>query len=221
MLAGFGAAVAIAVIIAQLVVINRSEPPPTIQGVLLPKARSLDDFTLLDHHNRDFSNADLHGRWHLISYGFTNCPDICPTTLAQLAVVAQSLQGSGRGLEDDLRILFYTVDHRRDTAAQLATYVPYFHPSFVGLTHLDDPKNPHLPFERSLGIAAKLSPNLDPEADPDANEYEVSHGVTLFLLNPEGQLQAILQPDRTGPIQHAFDPDKVLRDYLAIRDYLD
>ncbi len=220
MLTGFAVAIAIAVVTAQLVVINRPAAPPLIQGVLLSNARVLEDFTLLDHHNREFSNAHLKGRWHLVSYGFTNCPDVCPTTLVQLASVTEALRDSEQGLEDDLRVLFYTVDHRRDTVEQMAAYVPYFHPDFIGLTHADDPDNPHLPFESSLGIAAQLLPNLDPAADPDANEYEVSHGVTLFLVNPEGELQAILEPDRTGPTEHAFDPEKVLRDYVAIRDYL-
>ena len=63
-------------------------------------------------------------------------------------------------------------------------------------------------------------PIVAPDVDPADNEYEVNHGVTLFLLNPAGQLQAIFKPD-LGPLgQHAFDPEKVLADYLAIREYL-
>ena len=57
-----------------------------------------------------------------------------------------------------LDILFYSVDHRRDTVQQMASYVPFFDPDFVGLTHVDDPDNPHLPFEQSLGIMSKLVP---------------------------------------------------------------
>ena len=102
----------------------------------------------------------------------------------------------------------------------MASYVPYFHPEFIGLTHIDEAENPHLPFEKGLGIAAQLVPLTGPDVDPDSNDYEVSHGITLFLLNPKGELQAIFEPDRVTVDQHSFDPERVLRDYLAIRDYL-
>ncbi|MDX1736434.1 MAG: SCO family protein, partial [Halioglobus sp.] len=106
MLAGFAGANAIILLVALLVWQGRPPSPPLIQGVLLPQARSVADFELIDHNDRGFTNADLQGRWHLVSYGFTTCPDICPTTLSQLAQVAEQLQGSGAGLEDDLRVVF-------------------------------------------------------------------------------------------------------------------
>ena len=93
-------------------------------------------------------------------------------------------------------------------------------PGFIGLTHLDDSENPHLPFEKSLGIVAQLVPLTGPEFDPADNEYQVNHGVTLMLLNPQGRLQAIFEPDTPAPGQHAFNPETLLRDYLAIRQYL-
>ena len=216
MLAGFAAANAVIVIVAALVLLNRPPAPPLIQGILLPQARELADFSLLDHHNRAFTNDNLAGRWHLVSYGFTTCPDICPTTLSQLAQVNAALEQ--RGGNEDLRVLFYTVDHRRDTVQQMASYVPFFDEDFVGLTHVDQADNPHLPFEQGLGIVAQLVPVAD--ADPSLNAYQVNHGVSLLLINPDGELQAIFEPDRSAAGVHSFDPDKVLRDYLAIRGYL-
>jgi len=152
-----------------------------------------------------------------VTYGFTTCPDICPTTLSRLAKVSRELEQQGH---HDLNVLFYTVDHRRDTVAQMASYVPFFHPDYIGLTHVDDAANRHLPFEQSLGIVAQLTPNLSPEAAADPNDYKVSHGVTLFLLNPEGKLQAIFEPGQATLDMPDFDTERVLRDYLAIRDYL-
>jgi len=218
LLSGFLAANACIAVAVALLLLNRPPSPPLIQGVLLPEGRPLAPFQLLDHHNAPFTNDDLIGRWHLVSYGFTTCPDICPTTRNQLAIVHRRLRQQDRA--DDLRILFYTVDHRRDTVAQMASYVPFFDPEFVGLTHLDDSENRHLPFEKSLGIAAQLVPSTGPEVDPADNEYEVLHGVTLFLINPEGELQAVFEPDYDGGGIHSFNPDTVLRDYLSIRDYL-
>jgi len=217
MMAGFLLAnIGVAVLVA-LVLLTRPASPPKIQGVLLPHARELPNFRLLDHHNQPFTYAQLKGHWSLVSYGFTTCPDICPTTLAQLAIVNTRLREQG---SDQLRVLFYTVDHRRDTVKQMASYVHFFDPAFIGLTHLDDIDNPHLPFEQALGITAQLQPLIGPDIDPADNEYEVLHGITLFLINPQGKLQAIFEPDNLPPAPQSFNVDTVLRDYLAIRQYL-
>lgn len=203
--------------VAALLLLNRPASAPQIQGVLLPEPRELPEFRLLNQNNEAFTNEDLKGRWHLVSYGFTTCPDICPTTLNQLADVTRQLEKQG---QTDLRILFYSVDHRRDTVSQMASYMPFFNPDFVGLTHLDDSENRHLPFEQGLGIVAQLVPITGPDVDPADNEYQVNHGVTLFLINPAGELQAIFKPD-SGPFDtHTFKSETVLRDYLAIRNYL-
>jgi len=216
MLAGFLIANIAIVVVAAVVLLNRPAPPPHIQGVLLSPARDLPPFRLLDHRNDVFTNEELKGRWGLVSYGFTTCPDVCPTTLAALASVHRQLQEQG---DYDLRILFYTVDHARDTVAQMAAYVPYFDPEFIGLTYLDNDDDQHLPFEQGLGIVAQLLP--EPGSDTNSNDYQVVHGVKLFLINPQGQLQAILDPDNSVSGTHTFDPATVLRDYLAIRHYLD
>ena len=217
MLAGFAAANIMAIVLVWLVLSQRSDAPPMIQGILLQQARPLPAFELLAHDDTVFANANLQGRWHLVSYGFTTCPDVCPTTLSQLASFTDALQELGM---NDLQVLFYTVDHRRDTTRQMAAYVPYFSADFIGLTHEDNSDNPHLPFEQGLGIVAQLVPLVGPEYDPADNEYQVNHGVTLFLLNPRGELQAIFEPHSPMPGQHRFDPDQLLKDYLAVREHL-
>jgi protein SCO1/2 len=217
MLAGFLLANAALVLVATLVLMNRPESPPQIQGVVLAQARALPDFQLLDHHNQVFTNDNLKGRWHLVSYGFTTCPDVCPTTLSQLAEVSRELKAQGR---TDLAVLFYTVDHRRDTVAQMASYVPFFDPDFTGLTHEDD-NDLHRPFEQGLGIVAQLLPLEGPASNPAGSEYQVVHGVKLLLLNPQGELQAVLEPDDSFSGEHTFTPATITRDYLAIRSYLD
>ncbi len=217
MLAGFALANIVAITVAFAALSARRDAPPVIQGVLLHEARTVPDFELVDHHDQPFTNAHLQGRWHLVSYGFTTCPDICPTTLAELAQFSSALKDAG---VDDLRVLFYTVDHRRDTVAQMAAYVPYFDEAFLGLTHRDNPGNPHLPFEQGLGIIAQLVPLTGEEYDPADNAYQVNHGVTLFLLNPEGKLQAVFEPDSPAPGRYRFDPEQLMSDYLAVRRFL-
>ena len=214
---GFALANLALVIIAAAVWLNKPASPPQIQGVLLQESKPLADFSLLDYNNRRFGNAELLGQWHLVSYGFTNCPDVCPTTLSTLAGVTRQFEAEGLVPP---RILFYSVDHRRDTVSQLASYMPFFHEKFIGLTHLDDSDNPHLPFEQSLGIFAQLTP-VDEEAEGQVTDaYQVSHGVTLFLLNLEGQLQAILKPGEDQHGAKVFDAGQIYRDYLQILDYL-
>lgn len=212
MLFGFVLANIAIIAVASAVYITRPPSPPQIQGVLLSEANPLPGFRLLDQNGDTFTNRNLLGRWHLVSYGFTTCPDICPTTLSEVSTAVAQL-GDGA---DDLRVLFYTVDHRRDTVSQLAGYLPFFNEEFLGLTHLDDPDNPHLPFEQGLGIVARLVP--DP--DPGSSDYQVVHGVTLFLLNPRGELQAIFEPGNVGLGVRSYNPDKLAADYRAVRQYL-
>jgi protein SCO1 len=210
MLWGLVLANALLVIVAGALYLNRAAQPPQIQGVLMQQPQAVGPFVLLDHTGASFDNKDLQGQWHLVSYGFTSCPDICPSTLSVLKDMAARLNGSSP------RVLFYSVDHRRDTVEQMAAYLPFFSNEFVGLTHRDQPENPHLPFEQGLGISARLVP----AQEGGANAYDVLHGVTLMLLNPAGQLQAIFKPVETAPGIYAFEADTLARDFRAIRDYL-
>ena len=212
MLAGFTLANGFIAIVALLLLLSREQSPPQIQGVFLADPRPLPNFELIDHAGNAFRNSALIGQWTLVSYGFTTCPDICPTTLAKL----NDFMGRLQTLDEAVPVVaFYSVDHRRDTVTQMASYVSFFNPDFIGLTHEDNPDNPHLPFEAGLGIMAKLTPLLDDEGVP-RDDYSVSHGVHLILINPAGELHAIFEPDEVSPGMHAFDPDLLVRDYLAI-----
>ncbi len=214
MLAGFLAAGGIIVVVVVSLLALGPVPPPQIQGVLLADARPLAAFRLTDHEGNSFSNADLIGDWHLVTYGFTTCPDVCPATLSELQQFSAGARAQRR---EAPRVLFYSVDHRRDTPEQLANYLPYFKLDITGLTHGDDPANPHLAFEQSLGIMAELIPT----GGPDSSDYKVSHGLHLFLLNPAGELQAIFEPSARPGGQPFFEPRQLVQDYLAIRSYQD
>ena len=85
LLSGFVLANIAIIAVASAVYMHRPTPPPQIQGVLLSQASPLPAFSLLDQNGATFTNSDLLGRWHLVTYGFTTCPDICPTTLSELS----------------------------------------------------------------------------------------------------------------------------------------
>ena len=106
---------------------------PLINGVIIPNSNPLDDFIVLDHRNQKFTNQELLGKWHLLSYGYTNCPDVCPMTLTVLAQLSQHLKSDNES--SDLSILFYTIDHQRDTVERLEKYLPFFDNNFLGLTY--------------------------------------------------------------------------------------
>lgn len=214
LLVAFALANAVVLAVGVLLLLNRPPSLPQIEGVFLPAPRALPAFELLDHHGELFANGDLVGNWHLVSYGFTSCPDICPTILSDLAIVAGKLPPG-----DALRFVFYSIDHRRDTPSQLVNYLTFFDPAFIGLTHRDGNDNRHLPFERGLGMVSELVA----DDSNDYGEYQVNHGITLFLLNPDAQLQAVFKPSFSwsgkGAAQQGFNPDTILKDYLEIRRY--
>ncbi len=189
---------------------------PKIQGVVIPEARDISEFTLVDHHNQVFTKQHLKDSWHIVSYGFTDCPDICPTTLNKLAKVSNKLKDDG---VDDVKVLFYTVDPQRDTVDHLSQYISFFNEEFLGLTWGAELASDHIPFEKSLGITSAIDLLSEEEASKDYKGYRVSHGVVLYVLNPEGKLQAILKPQTDKHGLQYFTTDQIYQDYLAIRSY--
>jgi len=201
-----------------LFLFKQQTPLPEINGVILPEAKTLEPFRLVNHNNLDFSNADLLGRWHLLAYGYTDCPDVCPTTLSVLNKFDIILQ-KNEGLSDT-KILFYTIDPERDTVKRLAQYLPFFNAKFTGLTRRLALGYAHQPFEQGLGLLAELTP-VASELAHGIKNYTVAHGYTLYVINPKGKLQAVLQPQSSDDGERLFFTEqKIYTDYRAIRHYI-
>lgn len=158
-------------------------------GTLLTPSRELKDFSLIDQRGQAFGPANLRGHWSLMFFGYTNCPDFCPTTLATLAAMEKRLRAANASVLP--QVIFVSVDARRDTPAQLAKYVPYFDPGFIGLTAADQPSIEAV--AKNLGVAVVIQP-----AAADGN-YSVDHSGAIFVLGPDGRIAAIL----TGPFSAA------------------
>lgn len=192
----------------------QSSAAPVLQhATMLSEPVSLGEFRLQDQYGQSVQAADLQGRWHLLSYGYSYCPDVCPLTLAKLAYLQQL------ALETEypqLDLLFYSIDPGRDSATELKRYLQHFAADIRGLR--PDPQATELakPFEQALSLRFNVSQNQQ-----DTTDYNVSHGLTLYLLNQDARLQAVFfpvkRPDRAVP---EFDADILLQDYLAIRRYL-
>jgi len=173
------------------------KPPVALAtGVVLVPSRALGDFSLIDNQGRSFGAANLRGHWSLMFFGYTNCPDFCPTTLTTLAALEQRLRAAKA---ESPQVIFVSVDAKRDTPAQLAKYVPYFDPDFIGLTAADQPA-----IERQAkkwGVAVMIEP-------ASGGNYTVDHSGEMFVINPAGNLAAIL----TGP----FTVDALQSDFKRI-----
>ncbi|MFT5451961.1 MAG: protein SCO1/2 [Enterobacterales bacterium] len=222
-LGGFFLLAVLVISISVVLITTLPEKPPLINGILISKAVVLDEFSIIDHNNAPFTNRQLEGKWHLLSYGYTNCPDVCPTVLSVLSAVSDNLNQQQQ--YSDLDILFYTIDHQRDTATHLAEYLPYFNKNFIGLTYIDSMVDTALPFEKSLGMVSILK-TVESEQINTSTEnkllksYTVSHGFMLYLINPQGHLQAVFRPRENKDGSLYFTKQQILDDYLAIRNYL-
>ncbi|TXS93689.1 SCO family protein [Parahaliea maris] len=135
--------------------------------------RDIGEFSLLDHQGRAFTPERLEGRWSLIFFGFTYCPDICPTTMSFLSDFVSALEGTEA---EDTQVVMVTVDPARDTPEQLAQYVPYFNPEFVGVTgeFLDIHR-----FATALNTPFRKVPG-------EGENYQVDHSANVVLINPRG-----------------------------------
>ncbi|MHC8507800.1 MAG: SCO family protein [Rhodospirillales bacterium] len=136
-------------------------------------------FTLTDHTGREVTDADFKGRFMLIFFGYTYCPDVCPTTLSDMAD-AVNLLGAD---QDKVTPVFITVDPARDTVAHLKDYVAYFHPRMAGLTGTLEQT---AAAARAYKIFFRL--NDAPAADPQG--YLVDHSSIMYLMGPDGAYAA-------------------------------
>ncbi len=168
---------------------RRPAPPVELAGgVYITPSRALPAFNLIDQRGAPFGPQDLRGGWTLLFFGYTNCPDYCPTTLSALAAMEKRLRAAAAPVLP--RVVFVSVDARRDTPAQLSKYVPYFDAQFRGVTAARQPDIEAL--AHALGVVVVLHPEVN-------GAYSVDHSAELFVVDPAARITAIL----TGPFTAA------------------
>ena len=149
-------------------------------AVLLSTPRRFSDFDLVDHNGDAFSLKNLNDQWSILFFAFTNCPDICPTTLSTLSNMYSKLDAEE---QKNLRVIMVSLDVERDTVDKLAGYVPYFHDEFVGVTG-----NRH--FVRRLTAELNIAYS---RVDIGADNYTIDHSTQLLLINPNGHYHAFFK----------------------------
>lgn len=132
------------------------------------------DFHLTDHNGKPRTLADFRGKVVAVFFGYTHCPDVCPTTLADLA---QAMEKLGKDA-DRVQVLFITVDPERDKPEMLAQYVTAFHPSFIALSG-----NAEATAQAAKGFYVGY------EKRPTSSGYNMDHTVGTFLIDPKGKVR--------------------------------
>ncbi len=154
-------------------------PPPVLDsGTAFPAPRALADFSLVDIHGAPASPTSLRGHPTLVFFGFTNCPDVCPTTLALLASAQKKAAVPG------LKVALISVDPERDTPEQLGKYVSSFGSEFIGLTG-DAPGI--VKVTRAFGVASS-------RVELPGGGYTMDHSATVFALDSQARIVAVFTP---------------------------
>jgi len=182
------------------IILDRQVNLKELEATRFPVARQLAPFTLVDHNNEVFNETTLRQRWSFLFFGYTHCPDVCPTTLSVLNSVAQQLQD----VDADVRFVFISVDPERDTPEKLARFVSYFNKNFIGVTGSEQQIEQ---FTRELGIM-----HMRVAAEENATGYLVDHTASVLLIDPDGRYHAVFSPPLSaGKISDDFR--KILKAY--------
>ena len=165
--------------------------------------RVIEPFSFTDHQGNAFTNSQLKDKWSLVFFGYTSCPDVCPTTMQELNFVYQDLKTEA----PNTQVLLVSVDPNRDSQGILAEYIDYFHEEFIALRGGHEQL---FPFSRNVGLMYAMTD------DTAGENYLVDHSASIVLINPNGQVSAIFKPEQALGKVPAVAGDKVVKDFARI-----
>ena len=194
---------------AGLVVSRLTSPPgasqavdPGIPGLLWPPPKPLSAFALDATDGQAFDLSRLKGRWSFLFFGFTFCPDVCPTTLTTMATATKQIRDALPA--EDVQVVFVSIDPARDTLARTKSYVEFFDPRFVGA---------RASVEQLEGLTGQLGV-LHFRGEPDEQgHYEVDHSASIQLVDPQAR--------RVGVFSTPHVPEDIASRYLAMKAFLE
>lgn len=192
------------------------EKPETESAFLLPEIVTLEDFRLTNARLGEFGIDKLKGKWSLFFFGYTHCPDVCPTELFMMAEMMRAIEKNPSDDVQPPQVVFVSVDPQRDTPESLQQYANFYHPSFIGITGPQSSvdrlaQEMGVFFERVYhhnGEVLSIKPGEAIPAELESS-YLINHSASIFLLNPEGDFQAIFTPPH--------DPATMIRDLAVIQ----
>ena len=166
----------IGVALAALVLAGCGPQGPKFQASDVTGAPFGRDFALTDHNGKPRALADFRGKAVVVFFGYTQCPDVCPTTLAALALAMKQLGPDA----DRVQVLFVTIDPERDTRELLAQYVPAFDPRFLGLYGDAD---------ATARVAKEFKIVYQKQPGSSPGSYTMDHSAGTYVFDPEGRLR--------------------------------
>ena len=182
-----------------LMTLTACSPKPEFKNIDITGGTAFGkDFSLLDPDGKVRTLADFKGKVVLMFFGYTQCPDVCPTTLTEMQQV-MTLMGPQ---SDKVQVLFVTVDPERDTAAILKQYVPSFDPSFLGLRPADEAALEKV--TKDFKIYYKKVPGASP------GSYTMDHTAGSYAFDPQGRLRLYIKHAQ-GPETLAHDLKELLK----------
>jgi len=162
--------------------------------IILPEPREIAGFEFTDTHGQPFTAARLQDRWTFVFFGFTNCPDVCPTTMAVLAQAERQVQQADPESAQQFNVVLVTVDPERDDLPTLGAYVNAFSPRFVGVAGSVRQTSE---FARQLNVAF--------DKVPSADGYTMDHSAQIVIINPRGHYHGFIKlPHQADTIAQAF-----------------
>jgi len=159
---------------------DKAPPRPAFRAIDVTNAPWGRDFALTDHNGQRRTLADFRGKVVTVFFGYTQCPDVCPTTLAEMAEVMRLLGKDA----DRVQVLFVTVDPERDTQELLAQYVPAFDPRFLGLRGTREETDQ---VAREFKVIHQKAPGSRP------GTYTVDHTASSYVFDPQGRLRLVVK----------------------------
>jgi len=179
--------------------------PPGLESIALNKAFPISEFHLIDHEQRIFSEKNFKGKWSFVFFGFTNCPDICPTTLTTMQQVWENIKQKTGNKKPAFpkQLIFVTVDPNRDLPGKLKSYVEYYHPDFIGVT---GPLVEITKLTKQLGVLYAY----DNQGKSDGS-YSVDHSAQIYLIDPNANLRAIFSAPHSA--------SKISDNFLTLTNY--
>jgi protein SCO1/2 len=187
----------VGVALVALVLAACGPPNPKFQASDVTGASFGRDFALTDHNGKQRTLADFRGKAVVVFFGYTQCPDVCPTTLAALAETMKQLGPDA----DRVQVLFVTVDPERDTRQLLAQYVPAFDPRFLGLFGDAD---------ATARVAKEFKIVYQKQAGSSPGSYTMDHSAGTYVFDPQGRLRLFVGLAQ-GPDVFTHDLRELLR----------
>ena len=189
------------IFVAWNIVSQRSNPPAELTGVLRAMPVPLRPFVLVDQHDTLVNEQIFKNKWSFVFFGYTSCPDICPTTLNVLNAVFDRLGETGGDLPD-AQVVFISVDPERDTTEKLADYMAFFNKDFIGVS--GDRRNIDI-------VAQQFGAGYALEKETAPGQYQVGHTSAIFLVDPDANLLAAFSQPHI--------PETIVSQYQGIRAY--